>query len=255
MGQVTPMQFHPVQWHDRLPSTNSYLVERLADEPRLASGTVVAARCQTAGRGRHARSWQSTPGRDLAFSFVLRAAVPPEWLPSLPMAASLGVAAALDAFGIAPLLKWPNDVLVGGRKLCGILSEFVHGGNETAETHTAVVGIGVNVNMNESEARAIDRPATSMRIETGREWPVEGVLEAVLDALPPPLTAWEQHGFAGIREAWLRRTLPAGQSLSVSEGGQRRTGRLRGFGPHGELLLMDAAGAEHTVVLGDVDLA
>ena len=112
-----------VQWHESLPSTNTYLRELLVREPYLAAGAIVATTHKTAGRGRHDRTWAGAPGRDLAASIVLRERVSQECLPILPMAAALAVRAALVGLGVDAQVKWPNDVLVKGQKICGILAE------------------------------------------------------------------------------------------------------------------------------------
>ncbi len=246
------MHFLPAQWHDTLPSTNSFLVEAVRESPQLPGGTVVAAHCQTAGRGRYDRQWISQSNKDLTFSFLVRAAVPAAWIPALPMAAALAVADALEPLGVEPRTKWPNDVLVGGRKICGILSEYVPECSDSLQT--AVVGIGLNVNMTAAEAADIDRPATSLFIETGRDNDIESVLNALLRTLPRHIAAWEQRGFEGLRHEWTRRAEGVGRRIAVGEGTQRKEGTLAGFGEFGELLLEDEAGQTHAVVLGDVTL-
>jgi BirA family transcriptional regulator, biotin operon repressor / biotin---[acetyl-CoA-carboxylase] ligase len=245
------MHFLSPQWYETLPSTNTHLTGLLAEVPGLPAGTVVATLHQTAGRGRYERVWTTSPGRDLAMSFLVRAPVEAAWVPSLPMAASLGVARALAGLGVDARLKWPNDVLANGRKICGILSEYVPGPDEPVPT--AVVGVGVNVSMTEEEARRIDRPATSILIETGQEWDVAEVLDAILKALPEPIARWESGGFAAIRNDWMDLAAGIGERATVGEGRNRKTGTLAGFGQYGELLLVDDAGAEHAMILGDVN--
>jgi len=143
------MKFY-LQWYARLPSTNTFLKERLAVESKLPSGTVVAAREQTQGRGRREREWLSSSGENLTFSLLLRGKYAPRHLPSASMAAAVAIAELLEAEGLQPSLKWPNDVLVGGKKICGILSEGISGG--------VIIGIGLNVNMQNTDH--INQPAT-----------------------------------------------------------------------------------------------
>lgn len=239
-----------IHWRDSLPSTNTALREWWRDCPDLRGGTLLAARCQTAGRGRLDRTWFTTPGRDLAFSLLLRPDVPPGHLPSLPMAAALAVAHALDGFGLAAQVKWPNDVLVNGRKICGILSEVL----SLAPDPVVVLGIGLNVNMTETEATTIDRPATSLFIETGKNHTIEAVLDAVLDALPRFYTLWETQGFTGLRKDWLARVRGLGEAVSITTGDGIQHGVLEGFGAQGELLLRDAQGAIVPLIAGDLDV-
>ena len=162
---------------------------------------------------------------------------------SLPMAAALGVAAYLQACGVAAQTKWPNDVLVGGRKICGILAE---------RGEAVVLGIGLNVNMDADEAAAIDRPATSLRIETGEERAVEVVLDELLIHLGEWVGRWEKGGFAALREAWEGRCANMGEYVEVGEDADRRTGVVLGFGAAGQLLLREDDGTRAEVWAGDV---
>lgn len=236
------------EWRRRLASTNSELVRRLAAGQELACGHVLAAHEQTAGRGRLGRSWNSAPGRDLCFSFVLRTTAPAEQLASLPLVVGLGVAYGLDAYGVASVMKWPNDILAGNRKLCGILCERV-----SSRPDCVVAGVGCNVNMRPEDAARIDKPATSLLIETGRSYAVEDVLSQLLRSLPHWLAHWRQGGFASVRTAWLERSAPLGEQVTVRTPGTERKGRPAGFGPLGELLLDEGGGIVTPVWAGDIE--
>jgi BirA family transcriptional regulator, biotin operon repressor / biotin---[acetyl-CoA-carboxylase] ligase len=248
------MQFRTVQWHDALPSTNTFLVENLSANPQLPAGTVIAARQQTSGRGRYDRTWVSGPGRDLTFSFLVRARVPLAWMPSLPMAVAITIGQVTRSLGVDTQWKWPNDVLAGGKKICGILSEYVPKGTARGEgeEHTAVVGVGLNVNMTEAETRQIDRPATSILAETGQEHDIETVLDAVLAELPQQIGSWEAGGFEALRSIWESRCFGLGQRISAGEGDHIQTGVLKHFGSSGELILEDDGGVERVILAGDV---
>lgn len=214
-------------WQERLSSTNTTLQELVDRTPDLPSGTVIAAREQTGGRGRLDRVWVSGKNEDLTFSLFLRAVTEPHRLPSASMAAAVAAADLLESEGIQASLKWPNDVLVNGKKICGILSEAVSGG--------IIIGIGLNVNMNTTAH--IDQPATSMRLESGKHYDREQLLPALLEKLVPHLAAWEKHGFPGIRKNWEARVSNLGLPIRLRDGNQDRTGVLAGFGEDGELLL------------------
>ena len=114
-----------VEWHDRLTSTNVALRERFLEDADLAGGLIIAAHEQTAGRGRQDRRWLGSPGKNLCFSLLVRSRAEPMALPSLTMATALAVTDMLVANKIPAAPKWPNDVLVDGRKICGILSERI----------------------------------------------------------------------------------------------------------------------------------
>jgi BirA family biotin operon repressor/biotin-[acetyl-CoA-carboxylase] ligase len=231
-----------LQWYARLPSTNTFLKERLAVEGNLPSGKVIAAREQTQGRGRLDREWVSSVGANLTFSILLRGKYDIRNLPSASMAAAIAVAELLEAEGLKPALKWPNDVMVGGRKICGILSEGISGG--------VIIGIGLNVNM--QNADHIDQPATSILMESGKRRDVDKLLDKLLKHLSVRLDEWAAGGFFAIRKNWEARIPNIGKSVTVRDGTAVRVGILAGFGPDGELLLRDKTGAVNAIWAGDV---
>ena len=154
-------------------STNVVVAERARAGER--SGLVVVAESQTAGRGRLDRTWVSPPRAGLTFSVLLRPDLPPAQWPWLPLWTGLAVATALrERAELDAVLKWPNDVLVGGRKLCGVLVEV-------PETAAAVIGIGLNVTTDEGELP--HDAATSLRLAGARTTDRDTVLRAILRAL------------------------------------------------------------------------
>ena len=162
------------------------------------------------------------------------------------MAAALGVAAAVEAMcGLAPRVKWPNDVLLSGRKLGGILGE--HAGD------MLVVGIGLNVNMDAETAAGIGRPAVSLSMATGRRYALEEVLAGVLDRLGGWLTRWEEGGFPAIRSEWVRRCAGLGEPAAVQDGARRLSGRLVGFGAWGQALLARPDGTVAEAWAGEIE--
>jgi BirA family biotin operon repressor/biotin-[acetyl-CoA-carboxylase] ligase len=152
-----------------------------ADAPE---GTIVVAGEQTEGRGRLGRRWLAPAGTSLLCSLQLRPEVPGERLPELTGVAARTCAEAIAALtGLAPELKFPNDVLLGGRKVAGVLAEAREG--------RVVLGIGVNVNVAEDELpQDVDRPATSLLVETGREVDLAGLLAELLERLERRYDAW-----------------------------------------------------------------
>lgn len=224
-------------------STNADLVA-LAGQGE-ADGLVLVADVQTAGRGRLGRTWTAPEGSALTFSVLVRPTVPPAGLGWLPLVSGLAVVEALLALtGLPAALKWPNDVLVGPRKLGGILAERVGG------TDAVVVGIGVNVAMT---AEQLPVPtATSLLLElAGSALPSSAdLLDALLDRLGARYRAWEDAGppLADYRRACatLGRTvqvdLPAGASLTGTAQDVDADGRL----------LVDAAEGVQAVAAGDV---
>lgn len=168
----------PYRHLDSCPSTQRLLDE---DDPE---GTTVASDHQTEGRGRLGRDWADVPGRSILVSVLLRPPAPMPLWPQLSLVAGEAVAAALRAeCGLDASLRHPNDVVVAGRKLVGVLPE--------ASPGRVVLGIGVNVNQTADELPAgTVKPATSVRVETGREHPRAPLLAAILRELERAYDAW-----------------------------------------------------------------
>ena len=245
------MRFHPPEWIEQVPSTNSLLLERIGSGAGVPPGTVLATDDQTGGRGRGQRAWVSRPGRDLACSFVLEAAgTDPRRLGSLAMAAALGAADCLEEHGVIAQTKWPNDVIAGRRKIAGILPEPAPGSGQPG---LVVVGVGLNLGMTREEAEAIDQPATSVLVETGLAPEPRKVLPRLLQRLTPRLEAWGEGGFAALRGRWEARCAGLGERVTVVDGGQRLSGVLAGFGEDGQLLL-EEGGAVREVWAGSLSL-
>lgn len=231
-----------IQWIDRLPSTNTFLKELAGLKGQLPSGTVVAAREQTQGRGRMEREWISGANENLTFSLLLADTIETHQWPSATMAAAIAVAEMLEEAEIRASLKWPNDVLVNGKKICGILAERIPQG--------LIIGIGLNVNM--QSADHIDQPATSVLMETGKRAHVDELLEKLLKHLSVRLDEWVQGGFPKVRKRWEASVPNIGKTVTVRDGDAMRIGILVGFGDNGELLLLEADGITRPVWAGDV---
>ena len=245
------MNFHPPQWIEQVPSTNTFLLERIGSGAGAPPGTVLATDDQTGGRGRGQRTWVSRPGSDLACSLVLEAAgAGARQLGSLSMAAALGVADCLADHGLAARTKWPNDVIVGRRKIAGILPEPAPGSRQPG---LVVLGIGMNLGMTQAEAGAIDQPATSVLVETGSSPSPREALPGLLRRLTPWLEAWTAGGFAALRAGWEGRCAGLGERVTVVDDGQGISGVLAGFGEDGQLLL-EEGGAVREVWAGSLSL-
>ena len=155
-------------------------------EPDEAEGTTVATDLQTQGRGRLGRKWETPSGRALLFSVLLHPRPPMALWPELSLVAGDAVAAALrEQTGVAAELSHPNDVLIEGRKVAGILPEATVG--------RVVLGIGVNVNQTDEELPPeTPKPATALRVETGREWPRAPLFAAILVELERRYDDWQR---------------------------------------------------------------
>ena len=168
----------PYRYAEMTPSTQRLLL------PDDREGAVAVAEEQTEGRGRLGRSWHAPRGSSVLVSVVLEPAVPPPRLPELSLVAGEAVAAAIASeTGLAPTIKHPNDVLVGGRKTAGILAESSEG--------RVVLGIGVNANQSEDDLPTeTQTPPTSLMVEAGREIDRPRLLAAILLELERAYDAW-----------------------------------------------------------------
>ncbi len=222
-------------------------------ESGAAEGLVVIAERQTKGRGRFERTWVSTPGLDLTFSVLLRPAA--DQLRMVNMAATMAVKdAALALTNKEAVIKWPNDVLVAGRKLSGILVESVT--SPAGGLQYAVIGVGLNVNLRPDEHPEIRAIATSLAQESGaRE---SGADLDRTDVLIDVLTRLDEY-YAAIRSGtdlsvrWAERLDTIGRDVDVSWGGRMVSGRATGVDGDGNLLI-EADGQITTVVAGEVTL-
>lgn len=208
-----------------LPSTNQQA--RSLGGSGAPLGTVVTALRQSAGRGRHGRQWVSPPG-NLYASFVLRPLVEARRAHEVGFVAALAVADAVDAAipgEERATLKWPNDVLLGGAKISGILAEWV-------DDNALVLGIGLNV---ASAPAGLAYEATSLAA-AGSVVTASGALLTLCDRLAAWLQCWEEHGFGPVREAWLARGPTHGAALVLQEG--RLQGTFAGLDADGALLLL-----------------
>ena len=211
-----------------------------------SEGTVVTATHQSAGRGRRGREWLDTPGESLLMSIVLRPPIPPAEAPQLSLVAAVAVVDALGAAGVTATIRWPNDVMVAERKICGMLPEAATTRQGTLEH--VILGVGLNVNQRDFP-EPIQALATSMMIETGRTHAVEEMLEAVLAALDGWYARFLEGGLDALLPAWLGRTQSIGRHTRAADG---REGVAVGLADDGALLLRTDSGETVRVVAGEV---
>ncbi len=233
-------------------STNAEAVrwgERGAPE-----GALVVAEHQTAGRGRLGRAWADARGQNLLLSLVLRPApeaLRVERLGLIPLMAGVAVAEAVAPFvaPVEPALKWPNDVLLEGRKTAGLLLETRLGG-----VPLVVLGVGLNVNQVDFPPPLADR-ATSLRLATGRTVPRADLLARLLARLEARYDELLRDGGAATRGAFTQRMVGLGERAAVGPagGGAERVGTLEGIGADGALLLQ-AGGGLRRLHAGEVTL-
>jgi BirA family transcriptional regulator, biotin operon repressor / biotin---[acetyl-CoA-carboxylase] ligase len=228
--------------HETIGSTNDE-ARRLAVEG-APHGTVVHADEQTAGRGRLAHTWFSPQG-NLYISVLLRTGLPAARGSELSFVAALAVADAVEVLlprQIRAMLKWPNDVLINGAKISGILVE-------QADDAT-IIGIGLNV----LQAPSNSAYKTTTVVANGGIASVDGARDILLGRLSFHLGEWQSTGFGPIREQWLNRSYPIGAAIRANVGGQSIAGHFAGLDADGALLLDTPEGRRH-IVAGEIVVA
>ena len=233
-----------------LESTNRHASAHLEN---LTCGDVVQADVQSAGHGRMRRRWVSHVPGNLCMSIVLkpRHAAPADLpLSNLSQLLALSVCHALDARGVRATLKWPNDVLVGGKKIAGLLAETVVRG--AGEFAGLVLGLGVNLNLGEDLLATIDQPATSLSSWTDGLVDVAGFRDAVLVDFFNRCDVFLNRGFSMIHSEYVERCAFLGTNVEVLRGSEIIRGRAHGLSPAGELEIMTRDGAIRLVDLGEM---
>ncbi len=238
-----------VRWFAETDSTQRVARELARDG--AAEGTIVVAEAQTSGRGRLGRTWHSPAGRNLYCSIVLRPRVVPADVPQVALVLGLAVADALATIpGLAPRIKWPNDVLLDGRKVAGILTEM---DAEVERVHHVIAGIGVNLNATRSafppELRA---KATSVRLATGRPVDRAELTGRLLASVEARYGRFVGGGFARLAAEWESYSCLTGTEVRVVSPAGEVAGRVLGLDPDGALRLRLPDGALHRIVAGEV---
>jgi len=235
-----------VRFLPECPSTNDVACEfARAGEPE---GLLVVTDFQTSGRGRLDRSWRAPAGSSLLFSLLLRPPLPPERALQAVMAASLGVVEGIrKECGLAARIKWPNDILIGGRKAGGILCELSLDGEKL---DYAIIGIGLNVNFDPQKVEGIPPEATSILAKLGRSQPRTALLRAILAEMEPRYREILRGG--SLREEWARALETLGRRVRVTLVNDELTGTAESVEETGALSLRLQDGTRRTILAGDV---
>lgn len=223
-------------------------VARKLSKEGVSEGTVIIAGEQTAGRGRMGRKWLSPPGSSISLSIILYPAL--VQLPQLNMVASLAVLQGIEKnTGLKSVIKWPNDVLIGGKKVSGILIENIFEGSRVI---AAIIGIGMNVKLDPSAFSGISAIATSLSKESGRDISQLETLRSVIKEFD--LLYQDMKCGVSIYERWLPRVETLGKQVCVRGGDTIEEGYVETVTPDGNLVLKRPDGSLVTMVAGEVTL-
>lgn len=215
-------------------------------------GTLVIAEAQTGGRGRLDRSWVSPPNKGAWFSIILRPPVEYARLPQITLLAAVAIREAIREETHLPAgIKWPNDILIRGRKVCGILTEVK---GEMDRVEYVVLGIGINLNLQEEDfPPQIRMLATSLRLELGEPIPRAEFVALLLSKLEGWYELWANEGFEPVRSTWKKASVTLGREVKILSAGRMFIGEAIDIDNEGGLWVKDATGEMKRFVSGEIE--
>jgi len=221
-------------------------------EKGIAEGTVVIAEEQTKGKGRHGRKWESPPKSGIYMSCVMRPEMAPNEIAKITLLAAVAVAKAIRRFtGLEAMIKWPNDIIINGRKVCGILTEMKA---EQDSIDFIILGIGVNVN---TPAASLPKGASSLKEELGRPKKSDGIsrvgfVKYMLESIEEEYLRLRTKGFTPIMEDWRSMSLLPGSKIKVLLPNRTIEGEAHDIDSDGSLIVRLDSGVLEKVSSGDV---
>ena len=239
-----------IRYFSRIDSTNQY-AKRIAEEG-APDGTLIIADEQTAGKGRSGRTWVTPPAEAIAFTLLLRPKLSPDRISMVTLVMGLAVTNAVNSlYDVSAGIKWPNDVVIKGRKLCGILTEM---SAEVRQVNYIVIGVGINANLT-SFPEEIREIATSLRLELGCDINRAELIARVMTEFERLYAEFEAQGDLGaVMQEYNELCLNAGSKVRVLDPNGEYTGTSRGINSMGELLVETEDGKMQEVYAGEVSV-
>jgi BirA family biotin operon repressor/biotin-[acetyl-CoA-carboxylase] ligase len=239
------------EWHYEAQVSSTNALAREAALRGASEGAVFVADEQVGGRGRRGREWVSPPGCGIYVSVLLRPQLPPDALPLLTLMAAVAVVRAIADVGAGEArIKWPNDILLGGHKVCGILTEMV----ADAESLACVI-LGIGLNVNTPPELLPERPlfpAGSLASVAGRRLPRARLLARLLNALDEGYAELIEQGGRPMLAAWEARSDLVGRRVSVARVNDTVTGVAEGLDSSGALVIRTDSGERQLILSGDI---
>lgn len=241
---------HPLLFHESVDSTN--LQAKRAAENGYGQGALVVTDMQTAGRGRRGRAWSSPPGANVYFTLILKPEYQPDEASLVTLVMALAVAKGIRvSCGVEPGIKWPNDIVADGKKVCGILTEM---SAEKNHIHYVVVGAGINVGLQDFPPEIAPK-AVSLEQVCGRKIARAPLVANVMKAFEDYYDIFErERSFAGLTEQYNSLLLNCGREVRILDPGGEYGGVSRGINERGELLVELADGGVTAVYAGEVSV-
>ncbi|MCD7033392.1 biotin--[acetyl-CoA-carboxylase] ligase [Metabacillus sp. GX 13764] len=216
-------------------------------------GTIAVADQQTEGRGRLSRSWHSPKGKGIWMSTILRPEIPLNKTPQLTLLAAVAIVQAIEeSTGLSPDIKWPNDILINGRKAVGILTELQA---EADRVHSVIIGTGLNINHEKNDfPEELHGIATSLRMESGQKFNRAQIIQEILLKLETLYDQYLTHGFKPVKLLWESYAISLNRRITARTLQGAVSGRAIGIDDEGVLLLQKDNGETERIYSADIEL-
>ncbi|EUJ38031.1 biotin--[acetyl-CoA-carboxylase] ligase [Brochothrix campestris] len=249
LGLKTTVIGQKIVYHPETSSTQ--LIAQQLLHQGTPEGTLVVTNFQTAGRGRLSRVWLSQPGDNIAMSLILKPQLSMQQFPQLTFLASVSIVAAIkEVVGIDAQIKWPNDIFIDGKKVCGVLTELV---SDPEEVKAVIIGMGINVNQADF-APEIKTIATSLRLASGETLQRSALIQAILTKFEAFYQQYLTEGFAPIKRNWEEHALQFNKHIKARSLKGVLEGEFKGITDDGVLVLQDANDELHYVYSADIEV-
>ena len=239
-----------VVYYDEIDSTNNRAKE--AGDNKAPHGTLFVADMQVAGKGRRGRVWQSPAGSSIYMTILLYPEISPLKAPQLTLVMAIAVAEGIkEVTGLDTKIKWPNDIVVNGRKICGILTEM---STEIDYINYVVIGVGINVNQKVFDEELKEK-ATSLMIETGAPVKRSALIAAVMKHFEINYALFMENGdLSGLQESYNEMLVNRGKEVRILEPGNEYNAHAYGINKTGELIVRTQKGEEKHIFAGEVSV-
>lgn len=232
---------------EKIDSTNTYAKSNIDD---LADKTVISTDVQTKGRGRFDRSWTDLGKENIYMTIILKPSNQfSDVYSNLTQYLSVILCRQLEEMGLSPKIKWPNDVLLNGKKVCGILAESVL---RAGELKGLVLGIGINLKASEEQLAQIDRPATALNIETNKQINKNEFMQKLLESFFKEYDDFLKNGFKSIKDEYIKRAYFLNQELNIAIFDRIEKGIAKDIDNSGNLVLINKNNEELHINMGEI---
>jgi len=239
-----------IYYFDTLESTNNYAKEIAIEE---AEGTTIVAEEQTKGKGRLGRTWLSPKGKGIYFSVILKPKFSPMEVAKITLLGAAAVNRALDDLGIKSSIKWPNDIVIGGRKVCGILTEM---SSELSMINYVVMGIGINANFDQADIPLeLQDKATSLKLKNGKNINRRELLAAILNHLEDLYLKFNiDKDLSEAIKACRDKSAVIGKDIKIIYGKEVRRAKAINIDDQGQLIVQMEDGSREKIISGEISI-